>query len=118
MEAGFTKYTPSAGIPELRQAIFGAPALPFSISLSFPKFTGDDYPRALELARASDEYLETTVDGTLTHRARFFPADRPLRLRDLYELVAEVDGTEVLIDDQPVPYARELWLPLVWFLIR
>ena len=23
----------------------------------------------------------------------------------------------VLIDDRPVPYARELWLPLVWFLI-
>jgi hypothetical protein len=24
----------------------------------------------------------------------------------------------VLIDDRPVPYARELWLPLLWFLIR
>jgi hypothetical protein len=24
----------------------------------------------------------------------------------------------VLIDDRPVPYARELWLPLIWFLIR
>jgi hypothetical protein len=24
----------------------------------------------------------------------------------------------VLIDDRPLPYARELWLPLVWFLIR
>jgi hypothetical protein len=23
----------------------------------------------------------------------------------------------VLIDDRPVPYARELWLPLVWFLL-
>ena len=22
------------------------------------------------------------------------------------------------IDDRPVPYARELWLPLIWFLIR
>jgi hypothetical protein len=22
-----------------------------------------------------------------------------------------------LIDDRPVPYARELWLPLVWFLL-
>jgi len=27
------------------------------------------------------------------------------------------DATEVLIDDRPVPYARELWLPLVWFLV-
>jgi hypothetical protein len=29
-----------------------------------------------------------------------------------------VPGTEVLIDQKPVPFARELWLPLVWFLIR
>ena len=34
------------------------------------------------------------------------------------ELVAPVPETEVLIDDRPVPYARELWLPLVWFLIK
>ncbi len=27
-------------------------------------------------------------------------------------------GCDVLVDDQPMPYARELWLPLVWFLIR
>jgi hypothetical protein len=23
----------------------------------------------------------------------------------------------VLIDDRPVPYARELWLPLVWLVL-
>jgi hypothetical protein len=32
--------------------------------------------------------------------------------------VSGVEGVEVLVDDQPVPYAKELWLPLVWFLIR
>jgi len=58
------------------------------------------------------------ADGVLRHRARFFPGDRPTRLRDLYELVADVDGSDVLVDDRPMPYARELWLPLVWFLIR
>jgi hypothetical protein len=104
--------------PELRKAVFGAPAIPFSISVAFPKFDGPNYERAVELARASDEYLETAVGGLVRHRARFFPGDRPLRLRDLYELVETVDGAEVLIDDQPVPYARELWLPLVWFLIK
>ena len=44
--------------PELREALFGAPRLPFSISLVFPQFDGDDYARAVELARASDEYVE------------------------------------------------------------
>jgi hypothetical protein len=104
--------------PELRRAIFGAPPLPFSMSLEFPAFEGESYARAVELARASDEYIALRVEGVLRHRARFFPGDRPLRLRDLYELVADVEGVQVLIDDQPVPYARELWLPLVWFLIK
>ena len=104
--------------PELRQVIFGAAALPFSISVVFPQFEGPGYARAVEMAKASDEYVETNVGGEVRHRARFFPGDRPLPLRDLYESVAAIDGCEVLIDDQPVPYARELWLPLVWFLIR
>jgi hypothetical protein len=104
--------------PELRTALFGAPPLPFSISIEFPQFAGDDYARAVELAKASDEYVEMRVDGGLRHRARFYPGDRPTRLRDLYEIVAAVEGSDVLVDDRPMPYARELWLPLVWFLIR
>jgi hypothetical protein len=104
--------------PELREVLFGAPPLPFSISVEFPQFEGDGYARAVDLARASDEYVEVQADGVLRHRARFYPGDRPMRLRDLYEIVAGVDGTDVLVDDRPMPYARELWLPLVWFLIR
>jgi hypothetical protein len=104
--------------PELREVLFGAPALPFSVSLVFPDFSGENFDKALALARVSDEYTEFTEDGERRHRARFFPADRPLRVRDLYELVGPVPGTEILVDDRPVPYARELWLPLVWFLIR
>lgn len=104
--------------PEIAAVVFGAPVLPFSISIVFPRFDGDDYARAVALARASDEYIEVTVAGGIRHRARFFPADRPERLRDLYQLVAAVPETDVLVDDQPVPYARELWLPLVWCLIR
>ena len=30
---------------------------------------------------------------------------------------APLPSCEVLIDDRPIPYARELWLPLVWFLL-
>ena len=104
--------------PEIAAVVFGAPALPFSISLVFPQFEGDRYARAVALAKASDEYVEVMSGGVLRHRARFFPADRPVRLRDLYELVADVEESEVLVDDRPVPYARELWLPLVWCLIR
>ena len=51
------------------------------------------------------------------YRARFYPQDA-LQLRNLFDIVGRFDATDVLIDDRPVPYARELWLPLLWFLIR
>lgn len=103
--------------PELAEALFGRPRLPFSVSLEFPIFAGPDYARALDLARASAEYRECGAGVTLRHRARFYPQDA-IKLRDLFEVVGRLDATEVLIDDRPVPYARELWLPLMWFLIR
>lgn len=103
--------------PELAEALFGRPAIPFSVSLEFPRFEGADYDRAIELARASAEYREIGTGPAFRHRARFYPQDAG-RLRDLFEIVGRFDSCEVLIDDKPVPYARELWLPLIWFLIR
>jgi hypothetical protein len=103
--------------PELSEALFGTPKLPFSVTLDFPVFDGPDYPRAIALARASADYREVGAGDRLHHRARFYPRDA-VQLRDLFAIVGRFDATEVLIDDRPVPYARELWLPLIWFLIR
>ena len=102
--------------PDLRDALYGPATRPFSVTLVFPRFEGDDYERAVAMAKASAEYRETGNGDGLRHRARFLP-DHPLMLRDLFEIVGRLDQTEVLIDDRPVPYARELWLPLFWFLI-
>ena len=102
--------------PELAEALFGRPRLPFSISIDFPRFDGPDYERALEMARRSSDYREDGSGATLRHRARFYP-NEALQIRDLFEIVGRFDACEVLIDDRPVPYARELWLPLLWFLI-
>ncbi len=46
---------------------------------------------------------------------RGFSPNDIVRLKDLFELVGPVPGVEVLIDDRPVPFSRELWLPLLWF---
>jgi hypothetical protein len=102
--------------PDLHAALFGPRDLPFSFTLVFPKFEGDDYLRAVEQARQSAEYLEVGTGDQFRHRARFFPGDA-LQMRDLFHLTGDQRGTEVLIDDRPVPYARELWLPLLWFLL-
>jgi len=102
--------------PDLYEALFGQRPRPFSITLVFPVLDIEDFDLAVRLAKASAEYRLTGTGPTLRHRARFWSTD-PLHLRNLFDIVGRSDATEVLIDDRPVPYARELWLPLVWFLI-
>jgi hypothetical protein len=102
--------------PDLREALFGAQGRPFSITLVFPRFEGPGYERALTLARASAEYREVGEGPAFRSRARFLPSDAE-RLRDLFEVVGPLDQTEVLVDERPLPFARELWLPLIWYLI-
>jgi hypothetical protein len=103
--------------PELAEALFGRAPLPFSVSLEFPRFDGAEYARAVELARGSAEYRELGSGADLRHRARFYPQEA-VKLRELFEIVGRLDACDVLVDDRPIPYARELWLPLIWFLIR
>ena len=102
--------------PDLQEALFGAKPRPFSITVVFPPLDLPDFPRALDIARRSAEFRETGSGAHLLYRARFWSSDAA-RLRDLFEIVGRSDATDVLIDDRPVPYARELWLPLVWLLI-
>ena len=102
--------------PDLYEALFGAQKRPFSITLVFPALDVPAFATALEIARASAEFRETGAGDGLRYRARFWPTEAA-KLRDLFQIVGRSDATDVLIDDRPVPYARELWLPLVWFLI-
>jgi hypothetical protein len=103
--------------PDLRTALFGSPELPFSLTIRFPEFDGEDYTAAVQAARSAGEYRETSAAGRRVHLARFWPSDAE-KLRDLWRIVGGLDAAEVLVDDRPVPYARELWLPLFWFLVR
>lgn len=100
--------------PDLHDTLFGRRDLRFSITLVFPPFDGPNYDTAVEKARASAEYRDVGEGADRRHRARFF-SDDVVRLKDLFELVGPVPGAEVLIDDRPVPFSRQLWLPLLWF---
>jgi len=102
--------------PDLQEALFGAPQRPFSISLVFPRLDVPAFERALAIARDSAEFRETGSGAGLRYRARFWSSDAG-KLRDLFQIVGPSDLTQVLIDDRPVPLARELWLPLVWLLV-
>jgi hypothetical protein len=102
--------------PDLHEALFGERPRPFSISLVFPRLDIPEFETALEIARGSAEFREVGSGENRRYRARFWSTNAG-QLRDLFQIVGRSDATEVLIDDRPVPYARELWLPLVWFLI-
>jgi hypothetical protein len=102
--------------PDLHEALFGERPRPFSITLVFPDLDVPAFNAALDLARASAEFRETGAGTSRRYRARFWSSDAA-RLRDLFQIVGGSYATDVLIDDRPVPYARELWLPLVWLLI-
>jgi hypothetical protein len=102
--------------PDLQDALFGVVRRPFSITLVFPVLDVPDFERAIELARGAAEFREIGDASRRRFRVRFLTTD-PERLRDVFQVVGVSDATEVLVDDRPVPYARELWLPLVWFLL-
>jgi hypothetical protein len=102
--------------PELHEALFGLSERPFSITLVFPELQVPGFSRALDIARRSAEFRESRAGDSRRFRARFRSRDVG-QLKELFEIVGTSDETEVLIDDRPVPYARELWLPLVWFLL-
>jgi hypothetical protein len=102
--------------PELQEALFGKSDRPFSITLVFPRLDIPEFGRALDIARKSAEFRESGSGSAHRFRARFLSSDA-VNLRELFVLVGNADATEVLIDDRPVPFARELWLPLVWFLL-
>ncbi len=102
--------------PDLRIALYGPSDSPFSFTIVFPRFDGPDFDVALALAKASAEYREVGTGDQLRIRARFHPSD-VVRMRDLFAIAGRHPECEVLVDDRPVPFARELWLPLAWFLL-
>ena len=103
--------------PDLHAALFGPRDLPFSITLVFGRFDGRrPTPARWSMARESAEYREVgTGDDVSPSRAVFFRARR-CSCATCSSWSIRIRGTEVLIDDRPIPYARELWLPLVWLL--
>lgn len=89
---------------------------PFRMGLLFEPLPAPEEEKALALARQADVFREETEGGRTLHRVEF-GAGSAARLRELFALVGERPGTEVLVDGRRVPYARELWLPLFWILV-
>jgi len=79
------------------------------VTLVFPDLDDPDFPHALDLARQSPDFVR---DADARYRAAFRAADGA-RLLAVFDVVGRSGDTDVLIDGQNVPYARELWMPLM-----
>ena len=101
-----------------RGALRGSPKRPFSISIEFPRFDGPDYARAVEMARRVGGVSGDRLRRDAAAPCAILSRRRGQAARVCSRSSAASTPREVLIDDRPVPYARELWLPLLWFLIR
>jgi len=87
----------------------GAVERPFFVTLVFPDLDDPEFPKALELARQSPDFVR---GADARYRVGFGVADAA-RLSDVFAVVGRSADTDVLIEDQEVPYGRALWIPLV-----
>jgi hypothetical protein len=107
-----------AGLPDEMVDILypGRRVRPFRMGVTFDAFDGPDAARALELARRSPRYRETTTRSRTVHHAEFDTA-AARTLHQLFQIVGSRPGTEVLVDGKKAPYAADLWLPLFWIFV-
>jgi hypothetical protein len=86
----------------------------FKVTIRFGYKLSPGYQKALDLARRNPTYTEKGEGEWVRHSATFTPEDVE-ELFQLFNLVHEWEGTEVLINHKPIPYGHQLWLPLMWF---
>jgi hypothetical protein len=86
----------------------------FKVTIIFRHNLTPGYARAVELAKKNPTYGEEGSGEFLRHSATYTP-DEVDDLFELFQVVHEWDGTEVLINHKPLPYGHQLWLPLMWF---
>jgi len=89
-------------------------ATSFKITVEFGYKSSSNYAKAVDLARRMPTYIEQGEGEGARHSATYAPADVE-ELFQLFSLVHEWDSTEILVNHKRIPYAHQLWLPLMWF---
>jgi hypothetical protein len=89
---------------------------PFRVTLRFDRFDGPGLERALAIARQAPEFREQQGrEGTEYVAA--FGAGEARALLNLFEVVKERPDLDVRVDGKKLPYAHELWLPLMFLFV-
>ena len=100
---------------KLQDILYPSPkAKEFKITLVFGHKLSPDYEKAVDLARRNPTYKKEGSGEWVRHSATYTPAEVD-DLFALFNLVHEWETTEVLVNHKRIPYAHQLWLPLMWF---
>jgi hypothetical protein len=86
----------------------------FKITIEFGHNVASNYEKAVELAKKNPHYHDTGSGEWIRHSATYVPEDVE-ELFELFNLVHEWEGTEILVNNKRLPYGHQLWLPLMWF---
>ena len=104
--------------PDLQAALLeNPPARPFSCTLVFSPFDGPGLRRRRGVGRKPAPTTSKPARATPCAIARASRRTRWPRCGTCGNWSGASTTSEVLIDERPLPFARELWLPLLWYLL-
>jgi len=86
----------------------------FRITVVFGRRIHPHYEQAVALAKRNPTYKEEGSGDWIRHSAVYTP-DMVEDLFALFNLVHDCEKTEILVNHKRIPYAHQLWLPLMWF---
>lgn len=86
----------------------------FRITMIFGYRRTPEYKKAVALAKRNPTYKEEGEGEWIRHSAVYTPAEVE-ELFHLFNLVHDWETTEILVNHKRLPYAHQLWLPLMWF---
>jgi hypothetical protein len=89
-------------------------ATSFRITMIFGYRRTPEYKKAVALAKRNPTYKEEGEGEWIRHSAVYTPAEVE-ELFQLFNLVHDWESTEILVNHKRLPYAHQLWLPLMWF---
>ncbi len=85
-----------------------------TIQFGVPADKQEDWREAISFASAHNSYRTTKIGPLTKHRIEF-KSDQVWEIYQMYQMLEKSPHLEIFIDNQRLPYAATLWLPLLWF---
>ncbi len=99
---------------KLEEILYPKKTPAFKITFIFKTHLSEKYKKAVELAKKNPTYREEECASGLKHYVTYTP-EQVEEMFQLFNLIHDFEDLEILINHKKLPYAHQLWIPLVWF---